>query len=221
MDKKLIIANWKSHKTIEQSILFLKEFKESLPNLTLESKHIIICPSFHALAACKQFIADNNLPISVGAQNLSAFDEGAYTGDLAATQIRDLVEYVILGHSERRQYHHETDEEVAAKATRALSAGIVPIVCVRNEKERIPEGVVHVAFEPVEAIGSGKPDSPEHIQQVFTSLKNQYSDKKFIYGGSVTPTTILDFIHVPHLSGFLIGGASLEPSLFSQLLAVW
>ena len=221
MDKKLVIANWKAHKTIEQSLTFLKEFEDNISHLDLSNKHIVICPSYHALAACKDYISQKNIPVSLGAQTISSYDEGAYTGEVAATQIRDIVEYVILGHSERRQYLHETDEDIAIKAQKTMHAGLIPIVCVRNEEEKIPEGVVYVAYEPTEAIGSGKPASAENIAHVFSTLKTKFSDKKFIYGGSVNPDTILDFVHVENLSGFLIGGASLEVSLFCQLLSLW
>lgn len=221
MNKTLIIANWKSHKTIEQSIAFLQDFTTNGSGLNLANKEIVICPSFHALATVGNYIERNHLPLKIGAQNISEFFEGAYTGEVAASQIKNLVDYVIIGHSERRETFHETDETVEKKVNMALANGIVPIACVQNENNAVPEGAIYVAYEPPCAIGSGIPDSPSHVQSVFQSLDSRFPRKKFIYGGSVTPDNILDYVSLSSLAGFLVGGASLDATQLCRLVSVW
>ncbi len=191
----------------------------------------------------------NGSPIAWGAQDVSIHEHGAYTGEVSASMLKDFAcRYVIVGHSERRQYHGESDALVAAKAQRALSAGVTPIVCVGEtlaEREagqtelvvkRQLAAVIHtvahctseivVAYEPVWAIGTGKTASPEQAQQVHAVLRAQLSAATahgervhILYGGSMNATNAASLLAQPDIDGGLIGGASLKAADFLQIVA--
>jgi triosephosphate isomerase (TIM) len=188
-------------------------------------------------------------PIAWGAQDVSAHEQGAYTGEVSAAMLRDFAcRYVIVGHSERRQYHGETDTLVATKAQRALALGMTPIVCVGEtlaEREadqteavvkRQLAAVIHtvahctseivVAYEPVWAIGTGKTATPEMAQQVHAVLRAQLSAATqhpervhILYGGSMNAANAASLLAQPDIDGGLIGGASLKASDFLQIVA--
>ena len=187
--------------------------------------------------------------VEVGAQDVSAHASGAYTGEVSADMLKDLgCRYVIVGHSERRQYHAETDALVADKAKSALAAGITPIVCVgetldEREAGRTEEvvkrqlaAVIHanghcisevvVAYEPVWAIGTGKTASPEEAQAVHAVLRaqlkaatDQSARIKILYGGSMNAANAATLLAQPDIDGGLIGGAALKPQDFLKIIA--
>lgn len=187
--------------------------------------------------------------VEVGAQDVSAHASGAYTGEVSAGMLKDLgCRYVIVGHSERRQYHAETDALVADKARSALAAGITPIVCVgetldEREAGRTEEvvkrqlaAVIHanghcisevvVAYEPVWAIGTGKTASPEEAQAVHAVLRaqlkaatDQSARIKILYGGSMNAVNAATLLAQPDIDGGLIGGAALKPQDFLKIIA--
>ena len=184
-----------------------------------------------------------------GAQNVSAHEAGAYTGEVSAAMLREFgVRYAIVGHSERRQYHGETDAAVARKAQKALAAGITPIVCVGETLEEHEAGkteevvkrqlaaVIHenghciseivVAYEPVWAIGTGKTASPAIAQSVHAVLRAQlkaatpHADRvAILYGGSMNAANAADLLAQPDIDGGLVGGASLKPADFLNIIA--
>ncbi len=219
MDKLFFIANWKSHKTTPEVHTFLWSFVPLLNKLDLANKQVIICPSFTGLEILSQFVRANDLPIAIGAQNISPFEQGAYTGEVNAQQIKEFAGYVIIGHSERKKYFHESPEEITQKVKQAKAAGLTVILCVQDDEDTVVEGADIIAFEPPSAIGTGKPDSPEDIAKVFQKLYHMNPSALLLYGGSVTPENIKDFLNISYLRGFLIGGASLDPDEFYQLIA--
>ncbi|OGH10531.1 MAG: hypothetical protein A2857_00900 [Candidatus Levybacteria bacterium RIFCSPHIGHO2_01_FULL_36_15] len=219
IDKKLLfIANWKSNKTSEEAVSWLQAFKKNQSKINPENKTIIVCPSFLSIPAASLYIKANNLPIVVGAQDISGFESGAYTGEVSARQIREFCEYVIIGHSERRKYNHENDQDVHNKAEMAKTRNLKTIVCVQNEGVLVPKDSDFVAYEPVFAIGSGNADTPESITTVFSEINNNTGKTKLLYGGSVNAKNLESFLQIPYLSGFLIGSASLDPDAFISLL---
>jgi triosephosphate isomerase len=191
-DRKLIIAgNWKCNKTVAESVALVTDLKRELA--AVKEVDIVVCPAFTALDAVSHAIIESN--IRLGAQNMGDNGYGAFTGEIAPGMLRDLsVRYVILGHSERRQYQKESDELVARKAIAAHTANLIPIVCVGetlNEREAgITEQVVEkqvrgslagltpeqveatvVAYEPVWAIGTGKTASSAQAQEVHAFIR--------------------------------------------------
>ncbi len=206
-----------------------------------------VCVPAAYLAQVQSLVSGSRL--ALGAQDVSSHEQGAYTGEISAGMLRDFgVRYAIVGHSERRQYHGETDEQVAAKAQRALSAGITPIVCVgetlaqreADQTEQVVKrqlaAVIHlighciseivVAYEPVWAIGTGKTATPDQAQAVHAVLRAQLkaateqADRiPLLYGGSMNAANAADLLAQPDIDGGLIGGASLKAPDFLTIIA--
>lgn len=218
-NKLLFIANWKSNKNTAETLLWFEEFEKLRSKVNLDNKEIIIAPSYLSIPASYTYIQEHKLPINLAVQDISMFDTGAYTGEVAASQALEYAKFAIIGHSERRKNQHESDDDIALKTAMAKDKGLKTIVCVQNEETPIPqEGTDIVAYEPVFAIGTGNPDTPENITSVFTYIHEKNPDLTLLYGGSVAPDTITNFKNIPLLSGFLIGSASLEAESFIQLL---
>lgn len=214
-----IIANWKSNKTLAEAIEWVDEVGPQLEKR--DNIKVVICPPFTDLEEVKKRIMVSNFPMLVGAQDLSPYDEGAYTGEEAARILTDLVDLAILGHSERRQNFGETDQVVAEKAAQATQHKIIPLVCVQSEDTPVPEGVYLVAFEPVSAIGTGHPDTADNASIVAGKLKEKYGETlEVLYGGSVTSENAKPFLQQENISGLLIGGASLVSAEFVKIVQV-
>lgn len=218
MKKLFIIANWKSYKTTSEAIEWLQAFKNSQLTIDKEEKEIIACPSFTLLSSMKSFIVEKNLPIKLGAQNISPFGEGAYTGEENANQVKEFAEFVIIGHSERRKNFSETDEMLSQKVQIVLEHNLIPIFCIQGVDTPIPQGVTFVAYEPVTAIGTGNPDTPENAEKVAHLIKQKYGTQYVIYGGSVTGDNIRTFTQMSSIDGVLVGSASLDVGKFIQII---
>ena len=223
---KFIIGNWKMNGNQDDK----KSMITALQNIKNTNK-IVLCLPFTLLCG-------DNSGITIGAQDVSNHPNGAYTGDISATMLHDLnVQYVIVGHSERRLYHHETNETVKEKATIAIKNGIIPIICVgetMEEKnsghttsviknmllESIPDdGEYIVAYEPRWAIGSGlTPTTNEIVTAVKTIFETLPNPMPVIYGGSVNQDNARDIISIPYVDGLLIGGASLKSKTFIPII---
>lgn len=218
MDDMFYIANWKSHKTEKEGEIFFDKLNSKIKEIDLSNKKIIIAPPFTLLGFCKRAINTHMIPVSLSGQNVSPFPEGAYTGEINAIQLKEFAEYVIIGHSERRKYFHEESNVIENKVREANEAGLKIIQCIQDENDLVFRGVGIVAYEPPSAIGSGNPDDPEHVSYVFDKVMKSYPDVKLLYGGSVNSDTIKNYLSIKTLSGFLIGGASLEAETFLGLL---
>lgn len=218
-NKKLFIANWKSNKTEPDIVNFFEGIKEKILQIDLADKTIIIAPPFTQLAKCKYLIDANNLPVGLAAQNVSSFPSGAYTGEVNAKQVKEYADFVIVGHSERRKYMHESETDIENKIREAIESGLTVIQCIQDENSIIHTGAEIIAYEPPTAIGSGNPDSPEHVEQVFAKILEENPDIRVLYGGSVNADNVQNFLKIEKLSGFLIGGASLEADSFLSLLS--
>jgi triosephosphate isomerase (TIM) len=240
--KKLVVGNWKMNGSQAFVQALLNEFKALGP----WPADVAVCPPALYLAQTAQLLAGS--PVAWGAQDVSAHNgAGAYTGELSATMLKDLgARYAIVGHSERRTYHAENDQLVAAKAKAVLAQDLVPIVCVgetraereaghteavvsrqlgaviRNLGARI--GEVVVAYEPVWAIGTGLTASPEQAQAVHARLRQQLlaatpaaAQMRILYGGSVKPDNAVELFAQPDIDGGLIGGAALKAADFDAI----
>lgn len=187
------------------------------PGSTL-GKEVIICPSFPLLSVCKSLIANYDLPFALGSQDVSAFPEGAYTGAVNARQVKEFASYVIVGHSERRQNFGEDDAVIERKVAKAIEHQLTPIFCVQNETIPIPAGATIVTYEPIFAIGTGKPDTPENANIIAAMIKKNKSVTHVLYGGSVSPNNVGQFMGMEYLNGVLVGTASLDPATFLQIV---
>ncbi len=218
MTRNLIAANWKSHKSLEETTDFFNTLTQKKDSLITNQTDIVVCPPFSSLATAHKMSKDASLPIYLGAQNVSPFPEGAYTGEIASSQLKEIAEYVIIGHSERRSHFGETEELIEQKVLQAKNVGLQVILCVQDAHGIVYEGVDVVAYEPVSAIGTGNPATPENVTEVLSSLQSNYPNVRLLYGGSVDTESIHTFLTIPHLKGFLVGGASLDPESFIQLI---
>lgn len=242
--KKFVAGNWKMNGNLAANTALLDGILATLasPDVT-----VVACVPSPYLAQVSARVAGSTL--AVGAQDVSAFPSGAYTGEVSAAMLEDFgVEYCIVGHSERRQYHGETDAAVAAKAVAAVEQGITPIVCVGEtgaERDAAQtEAVVArqlaavldalgdradrmvLAYEPVWAIGTGKTASPEQAQQVHAALRKQMAGlgaevaaRPILYGGSMNAGNAAELLKQTDIDGGLIGGASLKAADFLAIVA--
>ncbi|HVF68989.1 MAG TPA: triose-phosphate isomerase family protein [Xanthomonadales bacterium] len=221
MKKLFIIANWKANKTEDEMQIWLSEIKNLLgqnPDYGTGNKEIVVCPPFTHLAMIKKYVKTNNLPIRMGSQDISVFGRGAYTGEIPAALQHDFADFCIVGHSERRKNFNETDEIVAKKVEMAKAGGFLPIVCVQGEETPVPKDSVIVAYEPISAIGTGNPDTPESADKVASIIKEKSGAQYVIYGGSVTGENVNTFTQMPSIDGVLVGGASLDAEKFMQII---
>ncbi|MET1052439.1 MAG: triose-phosphate isomerase [Mycetocola sp.] len=246
----LIAGNWKMNLDHLQAIAFVQKLAW---NLT-EAKHdfgsveVTVFPPFTDLRSVQTLVSADKLPLAFGAQDVSEHVSGAYTGEISAAFLAQLeCRYVIIGHSERRTLHGETDEQVAAKVAAALAHDIAPIICVGETAEDLekhgPSAVpvaqlraalagvsgaadLVVAYEPVWAIGSGQAATPEQAEQVAAALRavlvemlgdDVAAKTRILYGGSVKSGNIAGFMREPNVDGALVGGASLDINEFASI----
>lgn len=210
----LVVANLKANKSWDEVLSWIDEVAAAAQKFT---GTIIFCPSHPFLAAAYQKIGQNGINLKLGSQDISKFEQGAYTGEVAASQIADLVKFAIIGHSERRQNLAEDDKTLNQKVENAKSAEIEPIFCIQNEETPVPEKVHIIAYEPVFAIGTGNPDNPENVQSIANRLKAN-SQRTILYGGSVSAQNVKAFVQ-GSVSGVLIGATnSLDPQKFIAIL---
>ncbi|AXH36002.1 triose-phosphate isomerase [Humibacter sp. BT305] len=247
----LIAGNWKMNLDHLQAIAFVQKLAWTLG----DAKHdfgdveVAVFPPFTDLRSVQTLIAADKLELAYGGQDVSAHESGAYTGEISASFLKALdTGYVIIGHSERRQYHAESDAIVAAKVKAAVGKGIVPIICVgetsddlekhgasavpvaqlRAALEGLPKGTdVVVAYEPVWAIGSGQAATAEQAEQVCAALREVVKESlgddaaaasRILYGGSVKSGNIAGFMREPNVDGALVGGASLDVDEFAAIV---
>ena len=219
MKQIMVAGNWKSNKTVEEGKKWIEEFRVLSSKFKVtENVKIILCVPFTLLFPLKELITTYKLPLELGAQDVSPYGEGAYTGEVNGKQIKELAEWVIIGHSERRQHFGETDTVLREKVNQAKISQLKIIYCVPDAKTMVPKTVDIVAYEPVWAIGTGKTDTPENANAITETIKNQTNVTDVIYGGSIKPDNVSSFVSQPAIDGVLPGGASLSAASFSQLI---
>jgi triosephosphate isomerase len=246
-----IAGNWKMNLDHLQAVAFVQKLHWTLKEAGHEPAdvEVAVFPPFTDIRTVQTLIDADKIPFALGAQDLSTKDSGAYTGEVSGQFLSKLsCGYVIIGHSERREYHAEGDEVVAAKVQAALRHGIVPVICVGETAEDLEkfgaaavpvgqlevalEGVaadadIVVAYEPVWAIGSGQAATPVQAQEVCAKLRAVVADKlgadaaartRVLYGGSVKSGNIASFMREPDVDGALVGGASLVVDEFAAII---
>jgi triosephosphate isomerase (TIM) len=220
MKKLLIVANWKANKTVAEAKDWLNAFQEHMQQIQIPpEKEIILCPPFTVLPSVAQFIMEHQLPIKLGSQNVSLFPFGAFTGEVTAAHVREFAQYAIIGHTERRMHFHEEYAVLSEKTRRAIDAGLTPIYCVQDAEIPLVDGVTIIAYEPVSAIGSGKPDTPENAGMIASAIKKRMRDSiAVLYGGSVTSENVHTFTAAAEIDGVLVGGSSLDPQAFVRII---
>lgn len=243
MRRPLVMANWKMH----GSRASVEQLSTGLLGLeSLSQIDVAVCPSFVHLAQVLAQAAKSGL--QVGAQDCSHMQSGAYTGEVSAEMLADLgCEWVLLGHSERRQYHSESDDMVAAKLAAALEAGLKPVLCIGETQAQREDGEAFevvarqlkgalagqaelrglvVAYEPVWAIGTGLTATPAEAQEMHSFIREQLAGigslnaakLRILYGGSVKAANAQALFSQPDIDGALVGGASLDAAEFAKII---
>ncbi|HEX5805926.1 MAG TPA: triose-phosphate isomerase [Macromonas sp.] len=245
MKRKLIVGNWKMNGSLASNEALLAALRDGYR--AEQGGDMAVCVPAPYLAQAQAALSGS--AVRWGGQDVSTHESGAYTGEVSAAMLHDFAcRYVLVGHSERRQYHHESDEQVAVKAQRALALGITPIVCVGETLAQRQAGcteavvrrqlaaVIHtvghcsseiaVAYEPVWAIGTGQHATPEQAQAVHAVLRAQLQAATrhaervpILYGGSVNPGNAEALLEQSDIDGALVGGASLQAQDFLQIIA--
>ena len=246
----LIAGNWKMNLDHQQAIALVQKLAWTLKDVGHDYKkvEVAVFPPFTDLRTVQTLIDADGFELTVGAQDLSPFDSGAYTGDISGAFLKKLnVRYVLVGHSERRQYHNESDEVVQAKVAAAFRHNLVPVICVGESLEELesegPSAVplkqltkaiaehssvseFVVAYEPVWAIGTGKIATSEQAAEVARKLRELVASlispevaaqTRILYGGSVKSANVAGFLASPEVDGVLVGGASLDVDEFSGI----
>lgn len=237
MRKIIIAGNWKMYKNQAQSLAFVQNFKSEIDE-TPDDREIVLCVPFTSLTAMSKNLHGSK--IMLGAQNIHWEIEGAYTGEISGAMLTEIgVDYVIIGHSERRQYFGETDETVNLRLKAAQQYGLKPILCVGETKEQRDAGETEniiinqlkqnlpgvdqeklvIAYEPIWAIGTGDTCESEEANRVIGIIRQQLDNKEVSiqYGGSVKPENIKEIMAQSEIDGALVGGASLSPSSFAEI----
>lgn len=240
----LIAGNWKMYTNLEEAVTLIKTMQSSLHKIQGVEK--VLCPPFISLMAARGLTRGSS--VKLGAQNVYFEEKGAFTGEISPLMLADLCDYVIIGHSERRQYFGETDEIIKKKVKAAVTAGIKPIFCVgetleENEADQTREvigrqlmaaadrlylmsGMV-IAYEPIWAIGTGKAATADDASRTIGFIRQFISrlhgsgianTARILYGGSVTSANIADFMRKPEIDGALVGGASLRADEFVSIV---
>jgi len=221
-----VVGNWKSNKTIHEAIEWWNAFVALVsgdPKIAAAAVkrpvNVVLCVPYTILPALREKVTGVTLPIFLGAQDVSPFPEGAYTGEVSARMVKELADYVIIGHSERRRYFQETDSELEFETLQAQEAGLATIYCVEGEKNRIPGSATVVAYEPPSAIGKGQAEDVGKAGAVCAEIRRS-TKKPVLYGGSVNPENAASFLGHPAIDGVLLGGSSLDPSAFFTIIRI-
>jgi triosephosphate isomerase len=224
---RYLIGNWKSYNTISQTHLWFEEFKKKLlPRTPLTT---VICAPFTSLAEANRLIHQFNLPLEMGAQDVSPYPEGKHTGEVTARMLSELTRFCLVGHSERRRELGETSQLVAQKTRLLLEQSLIPIICLDTPyldeqiKEllnlQLPLASCIFAYEPLSAIGSGRPANPRDAEVIAEKISFLTESLcPILYGGSVTEENLGAFLAKDHFDGALVGGDSLEATSFVKLI---
>lgn len=273
MTKKIIIANWKMNNSFDEAEIWLQNFSKRISTIK-ENSEIILCPSFILLDYLDGLLMDDELQrlqkihgnidelsedelekkifnirqIHLGGQDCHFEKKGAFTGDISATMLKDCgCEYVILGHSERRQYLKESDQLIAKKINAAIDADLIPILCIGESKELRQNNSYHdfigkqiensisadleienliIAYEPIWSIGTGLVPTIKQIEEVAEYIKNKIAVNKniknfaILYGGSVKKENSAEILAIKNIDGLLVGGASLNADEFFEIVNI-
>ncbi len=250
--KNLMVGNWKMNATHLEAIQMVQKLSYRLEKGDYQRVEVVVAPPFTALRSIQTVIEADRLFIGLGAQNVYWEEKGAFTGEISPLMLSKMaVDYVICGHSERRQYFGETDATVNKRVKACLAGDLTPIVCVGETLEQreaeetefvvtsqligalagvAADATLVVAYEPVWAIGTGRTATADDAGAVCELMRNQLAESmgegaaestRILYGGSVNAANIKGLMAKRHIDGALVGGASLDPDSFAAICRYW
>jgi len=212
---KYFIGNWKANKNLDEAKIWIDQFLKIYrpkPDST-----VIVCPPAPFLTVIKQKISQTK-NLKLGAQDISLYEQGAYTGETTVKSLAGLIDYVIIGHSERRKYFQEFNESIHQKIILAKKYQIEPVLCIRDQSDWLAEtGVKIIAYEPVYAIGTGVNEPVDKVIELKNKL-NLSPDILYLYGGSINEKNVKNYLQSDKIDGLLVGGASLNPQSFYKII---
>ncbi|MCK5071519.1 MAG: triosephosphate isomerase [Desulfocapsa sp.] len=222
--KKYVIGNWKSNKNRQDAQDWFSEFADLYH--PVNGLEVIVAPSFICLCSLSEYVNALGIKMfSLAAQDVSPFPKGSYTGAVAADMVKGMVEYVIIGHSERRRYFHETSQDTANKMSETVDAGLTPIVCIDQPYAMSQLTVLNdidcddliIAYGPKEAAMARIPEEPHSVAEAAQFIKQVQAKRPVVYGGSLIVENVDDYIALPELSGVLVGQSSLDAKTFAGI----
>ena len=236
----IMAGNWKMNLDHVAATSLVQDLGEALKAAGYDSSksEAVVIPPFTDIRSVATIIDGDKLPIAYGAQDISAHDDGAYTGEVSGTMLSKLgCSYVVVGHSERREYHNESDELVNVKAKKAIENGMTPIICCGEDLEVRKAGKhaeqvakLVIAYEPIWAIGTGETATADDAQEVCQAIREAVKELygaptaeavRIQYGGSVKPANVAEIMAKPDVDGALVGGASLKAGDFSKIVTFY
>ena len=223
---RYLIGNWKSNKTFEETYTWFDEFSKVYSPVSDLS--VVVAVPFLYIQEGQKKLAELSLQkVSLASQDVSPYPFGSYTGAVSAQMLKGHVSYAIVGHSERREHFGESHLEIASKIDQLLEVGITPVLCIdepyaQKQFATIDESKIEklvIAYEPLEAIGTGQPAEPDHVATVVKKIRAIINNESvpIIYGGSTNAENARTFLKVEGISGLLPGGSSLKPDVFAQM----
>ena len=239
MRRPMVVANWKMYTSAGDAAILATTVRNNVAGIN--KVEVVICPPAIWLTEVSDIIGKGG-KVKLGAQNIFYESEGAYTGEISPMMVKDVADYVIVGHSERREHFGETDLEVNEKVIAALRAGLSPIICVGEKKkstkypqgpvDQLKEALAHVpkkyfkeiivAYEPIWAIGTGENADAAYVAKVIGALRELVlRDSPILYGGSVNSKSAKEYGLRPEIDGLLVGGASLRAAEFVKICGIW
>ncbi len=222
--KKYVIGNWKSNKNRDVAQKWFAKFSEIYK--PVDGLEVIVAPSFICLCSLSEYVHALGIKnLSLAAQDVSPFPKGSYTGAVAADMIKGMVEYVIIGHSERRRYFHETSQDTANKMAETVDAGLKPIVCIDQPYAMSQLTALNdidcdellIAYGPKEAITARIPEQPERVAEAAKFISQIQTKRPVLYGGSLMVDNVEKYVSLPELSGIFVGESSLDAESFATI----
>ena len=221
---KYVIGNWKSNKDRKSARQWFSEFAGLYK--PVEGLEVIVAPPVIYLGSLSEYVETLGLKnFSLAAQDVSPFPKGSYTGAVAADMIKDMVDYVIIGHLERRRYFHETSQDTANKMAEAVDAGLKPIVCIDQPYAMSQLTALNdidcddllIAYGPTGAVTARVPEQPDRVAEAVRFISQIQSKRPIVYGGSLMPDNAENYVALPGLSGLFVGESSLDAKSFAAI----